>query len=64
MGSLYLLIPLLILLVAAAVWAFFWAVNHGQFEDLDEPARSILDDDPLPGAGTSQDRPAAGRPTR
>ncbi len=48
MGSLYLLIPLSIVLVAAAVWAFFWAVNQGQFEDLDEPARSILEDDAPP----------------
>jgi cbb3-type cytochrome oxidase maturation protein len=45
MGSLYLLIPLSILLVAAAVWAFFWAVNEGQFEDLDEPARAILEEE-------------------
>ncbi len=64
MGSLYLLIPLSILLVGAAVWAFFWAVNHGQFEDLDEPARAILDDDPAPGTGTPPDRSAAGRASR
>ena len=48
MGSLYLLIPLSIVLVAAAIWAFFWAVNQGQFEELDEPARAILEDDDEP----------------
>ena len=45
MKSLYLLIPLSIVLVTAAVWAFLWAVNRGHFEDVDEPAKSILDDD-------------------
>jgi cbb3-type cytochrome oxidase maturation protein len=48
MNSIYLLIPLSLVLVGAAVWAFFWAVNHGQFEDLDEPGRSILEEDPPP----------------
>ena len=45
MQSLYLLVPLSIVLAGAAIWAFFWAVNQGQFEELDEPARAILDDD-------------------
>ena len=45
MTSIYLLIPLSLVLVVTAVWAFFWAVNRGQFEDLDEPARSVLEDD-------------------
>jgi cbb3-type cytochrome oxidase maturation protein len=54
MNSIYLLIPLSLVLVGAAVWAFFWAVNSGQFEDLDEPGRSVLDDE-APG----KDAPAA-----
>ena len=45
MTSIYLLIPLSIVLVGAAIWAFFWAVNRGQFEDLDEAASSVLEDD-------------------
>ncbi len=45
MTSIYLLIPLSVVLVGAAIWAFFWAVNGGQFEDLDEPARSVLEED-------------------
>ena len=37
------------LLHAAAVWAFFWAVGSGQFDDLDTPAvRIIMDDDKKP----------------
>ena len=46
--SIYLLIPLSIILVAAAIWAFFWAVNRGQFDDMDESARAALEEDPLP----------------
>jgi len=49
MTILYLLIPLALLLLGGAVWAFFWAVGSGQFDDLDTPAlRVILDDDRQP----------------
>ncbi|MBN1379911.1 MAG: cbb3-type cytochrome oxidase assembly protein CcoS [Gammaproteobacteria bacterium] len=41
----YLLIPLSIILLGLAVWAFFWAVNNGQFDDLDTPAERILHED-------------------
>ena len=46
--SIYLLIPLSIVLLAAAIWAFFWAVNRGQFDDMDESARAALEEDPPP----------------
>ena len=42
---LYLLIPLSLILLGLAVWAFFWAVKHDQFEDLEGPAYSILFDE-------------------
>ena len=45
MNIVFVLIPLAILLLAAAVWAFIWAVNHGQFDDLEGPAHRILFDD-------------------
>lgn len=49
---LYLLIPLSLVLVALALWAFFWAVRTGQFDDLSSPATSILlDDDRAPPSG-------------
>ncbi|MEO1203336.1 MAG: cbb3-type cytochrome oxidase assembly protein CcoS [Pseudomonadota bacterium] len=49
MDILYLLIPLALLLLGGAVWAFFWAVGSGQFDDLDTPAvRILLDDDKAP----------------
>lgn len=45
MNILFILIPVSLLLLAVAVWAFLWAVNHDQFEDLEGPAHSILFDD-------------------
>ena len=52
MSILYILIPLALLLLGGAVWAFFWAVGSGQFDDLDTPAvRIIMDDDKQPGEG-------------
>jgi len=42
---LYLLIPLVLILVAGAVAIFFWAVQDGQFDDLEGPAERILHDD-------------------
>lgn len=45
MNIIFLLIPLSIVLVAVAAWAFFWAVGNGQFDDLDTPAWRILADD-------------------
>ena len=45
MGMIALLIPLSLILVVIAVWAFVWAVNSGQFDDLDTPAWDMLNDD-------------------
>ena len=41
-----LLIPLGLLMLGFAVWAFFWAVDNDQFEDLDRAGRLALDEDP------------------
>lgn len=52
MNILYMLIPLGLVLLAVAIWAFMWAVRSGQFDDLEGPAHRILmdDDDPrIPG---------------
>jgi len=52
MTILYMLIPLGLVLLGVAVWAFMWAVRSGQFDDLEGPAHRILmdDDDPrIPG---------------
>ena len=49
MESLYLLIPLSVVLVFAIGVAFGWSVRNGQFDDLEGPAYRILMDDELPG---------------
>jgi cbb3-type cytochrome oxidase maturation protein len=45
-----LLIPLALLMLVVAVWAFFWAVDSNQFDNLEEEGRRILEPD-------EQDRP-------
>ena len=57
MNILYLLIPLGLILLAAAIGAFFWAVRSGQFDDLDTPAlRIVMDDDRSPDPGQSREK--------
>ncbi|NLY12606.1 MAG: cbb3-type cytochrome oxidase assembly protein CcoS [Gammaproteobacteria bacterium] len=48
MAALYVMIPAAMIIVALAIWLFFWAVDSGQYEDLDGPAHSILFDDEDP----------------
>ncbi len=56
MNILYVLIPLGLVLLVAAVAAFFWAVGSGQFDDMDTPAwRVVMDDDRAPPAGKQED---------
>ncbi len=56
MSILFVLIPLTMLLLGIAIWAFLWAVDHDQFEDLDQVANSILFDDDL-SASSGSDAP-------
>lgn len=53
MAALYVMIPVAMIIVALAIKLFFWAVDNGQYEDLDGPAHSILfdDEDPMHKAG-------------
>jgi cbb3-type cytochrome oxidase maturation protein len=51
----YLLIPLGLVLVGLGLWAFFWAVGSGQFDDLDSPGWSIFEDDQRPTADRTGD---------
>jgi cbb3-type cytochrome oxidase maturation protein len=44
MNALLVMIPLSLALLAGAVWAFFWAVDHDQFDDLETPGLLPLDD--------------------
>jgi cbb3-type cytochrome oxidase maturation protein len=45
MSSLYILIPVTVLLLLGAILVFLWAVNNDQFDDLDQHASRILFDD-------------------
>ncbi|HEY8609536.1 MAG TPA: cbb3-type cytochrome oxidase assembly protein CcoS [Noviherbaspirillum sp.] len=45
MESLYLLIPLSVLIVFLTIWIFFRASDGGQFDDLVGPGMRILQDD-------------------
>lgn len=58
MESLYLLIPLSVIVVFIALWIFFRAMDSGQFDDLEGPALRILQDDDRP-AETGQDHQRA-----
>ncbi len=60
MSAIYILIPIAVVLVGVAIWVFFWAVDSGQYDDLDGPAHSILfdDEDPKHKAGIAEaDKP-------
>jgi cbb3-type cytochrome oxidase maturation protein len=45
MEVIYLLIPISLLLVAAIIYFLFWAIQSGQFDDLDGAGFQILMDD-------------------
>jgi cbb3-type cytochrome oxidase maturation protein len=55
MASMMLLIPLSLLMLGAAVWAFFWAVDRGQFDDLEQPSRLALEEDSTPSGDATKD---------
>jgi cbb3-type cytochrome oxidase maturation protein len=61
----YLVLPLALLLVLAAVLAFVWAARRGQFDDLETPALRILPDDEAAGKPSRRaDHPATPRSSR
>ncbi|MCG8592606.1 MAG: cbb3-type cytochrome oxidase assembly protein CcoS [Proteobacteria bacterium] len=45
MSALFFLIPISLLLLGAAIAAFLWAVDHDQFDDLEQEGERILFDD-------------------
>ena len=57
------LIPLSLVLIGAGVWAFFWAVNSGQFDDLDAPGREILEESDTPAEDPASTTPGSTRGT-
>ena len=55
MEVIYILIPLSLVLVAVIIGFVAWAVRSGQFEDLERPGYSILDDDDAVGGARGPD---------
>ena len=45
MNIIFVLVPLGLVLIGAAVWALFWAVNNGQFDEVDAGADAPFRDD-------------------
>ena len=45
MESLYFLVPCALIFIAIAVKVLFWAINNGQYDNLDTEAHRILFDD-------------------
>jgi cbb3-type cytochrome oxidase maturation protein len=45
MSIAYLLVALGIGVFALAVWALFWAIDSGQYDDVDKHAAAALEDD-------------------
>ena len=42
MAILLVLVPISLVLLGLAIWAFVWAVRSGQYDDLDAPAIDML----------------------
>jgi cbb3-type cytochrome oxidase maturation protein len=57
----YLLVLLGLGVFGVAVWALFWAVDSGQYDDLESQGAAILEEDgPAPEATPAASGPAPG----
>mgnify|MGYP003946592453 CR=1 FL=1 len=61
MDSLYLLLPMSVLLVLALIGVFAWALDAGQFDDLEREGARLLEDDAVTGV-RRMEASAAGNP--
>jgi cbb3-type cytochrome oxidase maturation protein len=61
-GSLYILIPLSVVLVFVIGVIFWWSVRSGQFDDMEGPAYRLLMDDRDPTPEESAQSSPEGRP--
>lgn len=48
MMVLFIVLPLALIVVGIALWAFIWMVRSGQMDDLDTPPIRMLFDDEVP----------------
>ena len=56
MDSLYILIPIAVVFCAIAIKLLLWAIDNGQYDDLDKEAWRILMDDEADEPGEDDDR--------
>ncbi len=63
METIFVLLPLALLVAGIAVAAFIWAARSGQFDDLETPAVRILFDDEAPAPAASGSAPTTPDPT-
>jgi cbb3-type cytochrome oxidase maturation protein len=45
MNILFVLIPLSLVLLGVAIWSLFWAIDSGQFDNLDAAAKAYEDEE-------------------
>ena len=56
MDSLYILIPIAVVFCAIAIKLLLWAIDNGQYDDLDKESWRILMDDEADEPGEGDDR--------
>lgn len=55
MESLYFLVPCALIFIALAIKVLFWAINSGQYDNLDTEAHRILFDKDSPAQPLTKD---------
>ncbi|MET0356870.1 MAG: cbb3-type cytochrome oxidase assembly protein CcoS [Cellvibrio sp.] len=55
MESLYFLVPCALIFIAIAVKVLFWAINNGQYDNLDTEAHRILFDEKNKSSSTTEE---------
>ena len=64
MDSLYLLIPIALLFCAIAIKLLLWAIDNGQYDDLDKESWKILADEDTPKPAQDNDTANAQPPEK
>ena len=67
MNVLYLLIPIALVILVIAIKLLFWAINNGQYDDLDMEGHRILfddDDAPLSKSQLSKNKSSETQPSK
>ena len=64
MSTIYLMIPVTLLIAGGFLLAYIWSVRNGQFEDTTTPAMRILPDDkPISPAASDLETKKQNKPT-